>query len=75
MVIDMDYSEKIKELRKEYKLSQSELAKKLFVSRQAVSLWEQGKTTPSHETLILLKKQFNISIDDWIDNNDKNFVL
>jgi len=70
----MDYSEKIKELRKEYKLSQSELAKKLFVSRQAVSLWEQGKTTPSHETLILLKKQFDISIDDWIDNNDKNFV-
>lgn len=69
----MDYSKKIKELRKEHKISQSELAKMLFVSRQAVSLWEQGKTTPSHETLILLKQKFNISIDNWIDDNESNF--
>lgn len=66
----MNYSEKIKQLRKEYNLTQSELANKLFVTRQAVSLWEQGKVEPSKDTLILIKEIFNISVDEWLETND-----
>ena len=41
-------------LRTEKGLSQDELAEKLFVTRQAVSRWENGETTPNVETLKLL---------------------
>ena len=67
----MEFSEKIKKLRKENNLSQSDLAKSLFVSRQAVSLWEKDKTLPSIDTLLLIKKLYNISIDELIDKNNE----
>lgn len=67
----MDYSEKIKQLRKEHNLTQSELAEKLFVTRQAVSLWEQGKVEPSKDTLVLIKDLYGISIDEWLENGAK----
>lgn len=41
----------IRRLRTEKGLSQDELAEKLFVTRQAVSRWENGETTPNPETL------------------------
>ena len=50
-------------LRTKSKLSQDELAEKLFVTRQAVSRWEKGETIPNTETLKLLSKLFNISIN------------
>ena len=43
-------------------LSQEELAEKVFVTRQAVSRWENGETTPNIETLKLLSNLFNVSI-------------
>ena len=68
----MSYPDKIKDLRRQHNLTQSEFADKLFVSRQAVSLWEQGKAAPSKDTLILLKELYGISIDEWIaDCNDQ----
>ena len=63
----MSYSEKIKELREKHNLSQSELAEKLFVTRQAVSLWEQGKAEPSKDSLMILKELYGISVDEWMD--------
>lgn len=42
----MDFKDVIAKLRKEHQLSQDELAAKLFVTRQAVSRWENGDTTP-----------------------------
>ena len=51
------------ELRTKKGLSQEELAEKLFVSRQAVSRWENGETTPNTETLKLLSKLFDVSIN------------
>jgi len=66
----MSYGNKIKELRKQHNLTQSELADKLFVSRQAVSLWEQDKVAPSKDTLLMLKELFGISIDEWIGENE-----
>lgn len=65
----MSYADKIKELRKKHNLTQSELADKLFVSRQAVSLWEQDKVAPSKDTLLMLKELYGISIDEWIGEN------
>ena len=44
-------------------LSQDELAEKVFVTRQAVSRWENGETIPNTETLKLLSNIFNVSIN------------
>ena len=53
----------ILELRTKSGLSQEELAEKVFVTRQAVSRWENGETTPNIETLKLLSKLFDVSIN------------
>jgi len=53
----------ILELRKKVGLSQDELAEKVYVTRQAVSRWETGETTPNIETLKLLSKLFDVSIN------------
>ena len=50
-------------LRTKSGLSQDELAEKLFVTRQAVSRWETGETVPNTETLKLLSKLFDVSIN------------
>ena len=50
-------------LRTKNGLSQDELAEKVFVTRQAVSRWETGDTVPNTETLKLLSKLFNVSIN------------
>lgn len=51
------------ELRTRNGLSQDDLAEKVFVTRQAVSRWENGETVPSTDTLKLLSKLFNVSIN------------
>ncbi len=53
----------IKRLRIENNLSQEELASKLFLSRQAISLWEKGKGFPSIDNVVYLSKLFNVSIE------------
>ena len=53
----------ILELRTKKGLSQDELAEKLYVTRQAVSRWENGETIPNTETLKLLSKFFDVSIN------------
>jgi len=53
----------ILELRNKLGLSQDELAEKVFVTRQAVSRWENGETTPNTETLKLLSRLFDVSIN------------
>lgn len=50
-------------LRTKNNLSQDELAQKVFVTRQAVSRWENGETIPNTETLKLLSKLFDVSIN------------
>lgn len=53
----------ILELRNKAGLSQDDLAEKVFVTRQAVSRWENGETTPNTDTLKLLSKLFDVSIN------------
>ena len=50
-------------LRTKHGLSQDDLAEKVFVTRQAVSRWEKGETVPNTETLKLLSRLFNVSIN------------
>ncbi len=59
----MDTKNVILELRTKKGLSQDELAEKVYVTRQAVSRWENGETTPNTETLKLLSKLFDVSIN------------
>lgn len=54
----MDTKDILYHLRTERGLSQDELAAKIFVTRQAVSRWETGETTPNVETLKLLSAFF-----------------
>lgn len=59
----MDVKDIIRGLRTKNGLSQDELAEKVYVTRQAVSRWEKGETTPNTETLKLLSKLFDVSIN------------
>ena len=53
----------LKTLREAHHLTQEDLAERVMVSRQAVSRWENGETQPSTDTLRLLSKEFNVSIN------------
>ena len=59
----METKDILLELRQKRGLSQEELAEKLFVTRQAVSRWENGETTPNVDTLKLLSKFYDVSIN------------
>lgn len=59
----METKEILLKLRTKKGLSQDELAEKIYVTRQAVSRWENGETTPNTETLKLLSKLFDVSIN------------
>jgi len=56
--------DKIYKLRKEQNLSQDEFGSMLSISRQAVSKWELGQSTPDIETLKKMKQLFNVSYDE-----------
>ena len=59
----METKDILLELRTKKGLSQEELAEKVFVTRQAVSRWETGETIPNTETLKLLSKLFDVTIN------------
>ena len=59
----MEFQEVFAQLRQRTGLSQSEVAERLFVTRQAVSRWERGETIPEVETLQALSRLFGVSIN------------
>ena len=67
----MNTKDVIYELRTKKGLSQDELAEKVFVTRQAVSRWENGETVPNTETLKRLSDLFNISINTLLGSPQK----
>ena len=67
----MDHKSVIFELRTQKGLSQEELAEKIHVTRQAVSRWETGETVPNTETLKLLSKFFDVSINTLLGSPRK----
>ncbi len=67
----MDTKEILYTLRMKSGMSQDELAERVFVTRQAVSRWENGETTPGVETLKLLSKFFDVSINTLLGSPRK----
>ena len=67
----MDTKEILHELRAKRGLSQDELAEEVFVTRQAVSRWETGETTPSLETLKQLSAFYDVSINTLLGSPRK----
>lgn len=65
----VDLGEKIKQIRKDNKMSQDDIAEVLNVTRQTISNWENGKNYPDIETLIKISDKFNISLDILLKNN------
>lgn len=62
----MKFAENLKKYREIDSISQEELAEKIFVSRQTISNWENNKSYPDVNSLALLSKTFNTSIDNLI---------
>ena len=65
--------EVIYDLRTKNGLSQDDLAEKVYVTRQAVSRWENGETVPNTETLKLLSRLFHVSINTLLGSPQKLF--
>lgn len=70
-VDDMQLGEKIKHLRQSNKMSQSDLAKSLHVSYQAISNWERNKSYPDKENIIMISNIFNIPLDELMRDEQK----
>lgn len=62
----MEFNNKFYHLRKQKGLSQEELANCLNVSRQTISKWEVGDSTPDMEKLIAISDLFEISLDELV---------
>lgn len=59
----MNLADRIQQLRKSRGISQEELADRIGVSRQAVSKWESGQTSPDLEKIVLLSDYFEVTTD------------
>lgn len=66
MIDFVNVGKKITTYRKEMKLTQDELAERLFVSRQLVSKWENGTGAPTIEFMLALAKLFHITIEELL---------
>lgn len=68
----MEIGKKINQLRKLSGMTQEQLAEKLNVSRQTVSKWESGGTSPDLDSVIKVSRIFHVSLDDLLMEGDAN---
>ena len=66
--MNIKFADRLVELRKQNKLSQEALAEKLGLSRQAISKWERGESSPDTDNLIALAELYGISLDELLGN-------
>ena len=62
----MELGERLYQLRRERRMSQEALADALGVSRQSVSKWENGASTPDLDKLVRLGELFGLSLDELV---------
>lgn len=67
----MNFSEKLIQLRKKEGLSQEELSYKLNVTRQTISKWELGQTTPEMDKLSEISNFFGVSVDTLLNESEE----
>lgn len=66
----MEFSERLKKLRKEAGLTQVDVAEKLGISQPAYASWERGVKKPTQENLIKLSKILYVSVDYLLGNTE-----
>ena len=66
----MEFNEKLQELRKQKELTQEELAEYLYVSRTAISKWESGRGYPNIDSLKVIAKFFEVTIDELLSGEE-----
>lgn len=67
-------AENLIDLRKKHNFTQEDIASKVFVSRQAVSKWERGETSPDVDTLIVLANLYSVSLDYLLKGEQKEDI-
>lgn len=65
----MNFAEKLQILRKQRNISQEQLAEQLYVTRQAVSKWENGESFPEMENIVRLSEILDVSLDYLMKDN------
>jgi putative transcriptional regulator len=70
----MEFSERLKKLRKQAQLTQVDVAEKLGISQPAYASWERGIKKPTQENLVKIAKLFNASIDTLVSNDKTDDV-
>lgn len=65
----MEFSERLKKLRKQAQLTQVDVAEKLGISQPAYASWERGVKKPTQENLVKIAKLFNASVDTLVSND------
>ena len=68
------FCKRLENLRKAYNLTQTQLAKKLGLTKQTVSNWENDNILPSIDTLIKVCDFFNVSTDYILGRDDKKYI-
>lgn len=71
----MELGNKILTLRKKKNITQEELAEQLNVTRQTISKWELGETSPDIKQAKELSKIFKVSLDELVDNDIKDLLV
>lgn len=66
----MEFAERLKTLRKQVKLTQTQIAEELDISQQAYASWERGIKKPTQENLIKIAQILNVSVDYLVGNLD-----
>lgn len=70
----MDFNEKLQQLRTKHGLTQEQLAEKVNVSRVAVSKWEAGRGYPNIDSLKIIAKVFDVTIDELLSTDELIFA-
>ncbi|MFC2696366.1 MAG: helix-turn-helix domain-containing protein [Candidatus Absconditicoccaceae bacterium] len=67
----MEFSERLKNLRKKAGFTQVDVASKLGISQPAYASWERGVKKPTQENLVKIAQIFNVSIDYLVGNSEE----
>lgn len=67
----MEFSERLKELRKQAHLTQVELANKLGIVQSSYADWERGKKKPTQANLVKIAQILNVSVDYLVGNSEE----